>query len=100
MTLEKSVAVLYRKAVGVKQSYLISLIGVSPKFLDIISDYYVHERCGADVYPQGLAARLEFIGDGDVVAKHAITGHFHSYYARQHRTGVKSNPHLQQKKDS
>jgi hypothetical protein len=37
---------------------------------------------GADIYPEGLAPRLELVGDGDVVAEHAVPGHLHAHHPR------------------
>lgn len=56
---------------------------------------YLLVRGGTDVYPEGLAARFKFIRNGDVVAEHAVTGHFHSHDARQYGSGVDADPHLE-----
>jgi hypothetical protein len=50
---------------------------------------------GADVYPEGLAPRLELVGDGDVVAEHAVPGHLHAHHPRQDGPRVQPYAHLQ-----
>lgn len=57
-----------------------------PWALAKVSDLLVSGR--TDVYPQRIAAGLELVGDGHVVAEQTVSGHFHADHTGQYRSGV------------
>jgi len=54
--------------------------------------------CRTDVYPERFATRLELVGDRHVVAKQAVSWHFHADHAGQYRSGVQSDSHLKSRR--
>ena len=51
-------------------------------------------RRWADVDFEWLAARLEFIGERDVVSEETVARHLDAHHARQDGSRVEPNPHL------
>ena len=56
--------------------------------------FYSLVSCRAYVDLPWLTCRLELIGKGNVVSKHAIPWHSQSHDTRKHVASVQANPHL------
>ena len=60
----------------------------------ILNKYDLLVRDRADMNLEGDTARLELVGDGDVVSKETVSRHLDPDHARQHRPRVQTDPHL------